>query len=95
MYNSLSAFRGNIAGIRELATLHDYLCTNLKSPMNFDDLLRFQIVYSVSALDKLIHDIIRIGMVQIFLGRSTDRQISVGEDFYERICDFDLCHDSS
>ncbi len=69
MYNSLSAFRGNIAGIRELATLHDYLCTNLKSPMNFDDLLRFQIVYSVSALDKLIHDIIRIGMVQIFLGK--------------------------
>jgi hypothetical protein len=36
--------------------------------MTFDDLLRFQIVYSVSALDKLIHDLIRIGMVQIFIG---------------------------
>jgi hypothetical protein len=69
MYNSLAAFRSNIAAVRELATLHDYLCTNLKSPMSFDDLLRFQIVYSVSALDKLIHDIIRIGMIQIFMGK--------------------------
>jgi hypothetical protein len=68
MYSSLAAYRNNIASVRELATLHDYLCTNLKSPMTFDDLLRFQIVYSVSALDKLIHDIIRIGMVQIFIG---------------------------
>lgn len=35
----------------------------------FDDLLRSQIVYSVSAFDKLIHDVIRIGMVEIFVGR--------------------------
>ena len=68
MYSSLAAYRNNIASVRELATLHDYLCANLKSPMTFDDLLRFQIVYSVSALDKLLHDIIRIGMVQIFIG---------------------------
>jgi hypothetical protein len=37
--------------------------------MVFDDLLRFQIVYSVSALDKLIHDLVRIGMVQSFTGQ--------------------------
>jgi len=69
MYSSLSSFRDNVASIRDLATLHDYLCINLKSPMTFDDLLRFQIVYSVSAFDKLIHDIVRIGMIQIFTGK--------------------------
>src|SRR6266702_7263913 len=69
MYSSLSSFRGNIASVRDLATLYDYLCANLKTPMTFDDLLRFQIVYSVSALDKLIHDIIRIGMLRIFVGK--------------------------
>jgi hypothetical protein len=68
MFSSLSDFKSNISGVRDLATLHDYLCTNLKTPMNFDDLLRFQIVYSVSALDKLIHDLIRKGMIQIFIG---------------------------
>lgn len=69
MYNSLLAFRHNIAGIRELATLHDYLLNQVKLPMTFDDLLRFQIVYSVSAFDKLIHDLIRIGMVEMFVGK--------------------------
>jgi hypothetical protein len=37
--------------------------------MSFDDLLRFQIVYAVSAFDKLIHDLVRIGMVDIFTGK--------------------------
>jgi hypothetical protein len=68
MYNAFAVFRTNLESVRELATLHDYLCANLKSPMTFDDLLRFQIVYSVSAFDKLIHDIVRIGMLQIFSG---------------------------
>ena len=68
MYNSLSAFKLNISGTRELASLYDYLRDQVKTPTTFDDLLRFQIVYSVSAFDKLIHDVIRIGMVRIFTG---------------------------
>jgi hypothetical protein len=44
------------------------LTTHVKAPMSFDDLLRFQIVYSVSAFDKLMHDLVRIGMVAIFTG---------------------------
>jgi len=36
--------------------------------MPYDDLLRSQVVYAVSAFDKLIHDLVRIGMVQIFSG---------------------------
>jgi hypothetical protein len=69
MYNSLATFKANLVSVRELASLHEYLQTHVKSPMVFDDLLRFQIVYSVSALDKLIHDLIRIGMVQSFTGK--------------------------
>lgn len=71
MYSSLSKFKQNIVSVRELATLHDYLCGSLKGPFTFDDLLRFQIVYAVSALDKLIHDIVRIGMIGIFTGIRT------------------------
>lgn len=67
MYKSLAAFQQNIGSIRELASLHAYLLDHLK-PMSFDDLLRFEIVYAVSALDKLIHDLIRIGMIEIFMG---------------------------
>lgn len=70
-----------MASVRELATLHEYLCANLKSPMTFDDLLRFQIVYSVSALDKLIHDIVRIGMIQIFTGKRSATSKYLTEKF--------------
>jgi hypothetical protein len=71
MLNSLSAFRENIRSARELGPLYDYLVANIMVPMNFDDLLRSQIVYSVSAFDKLIHDLVRIGMVDTFIGTRT------------------------
>lgn len=69
MLNSLLGFKQNLTSTRELASLHDYLLAHVKAPMTFEDLLRFQMVYSVSAFDKLIHDLIRIGMVDIFIGK--------------------------
>lgn len=47
--------------------LYDYLCDQ-KVPLDSSDLLRWQWVIAVSALDKYIHDIVRIGMIQEFLG---------------------------
>ncbi len=35
----------------------------------FDDLLRWQYVQVVSALDKFVHDLVRIGMIEEFLGQ--------------------------
>ena len=52
-----------------MTALYEYLEDSMNSPLSFDDLLRAQIVYSVSAFDKLIHDIIRIGMIEIFTGQ--------------------------
>lgn len=48
--------------------IYTYLDTN-KVPMDFSDLLRWQWVLSVSALDRYVHDIVRIGMLEIFEGR--------------------------
>jgi len=71
MYNSLIIFKKNITGVRDLAALHEHLNGVIKAPFSFDDLLRFQIVYSVSAFDKLMHDLIRVGMVDSFIGVRT------------------------
>lgn len=49
--------------------LYEDLESQILVTHSFDDLLRSQIVYAVSAFDKLIHDLIRIGMVEIFCGR--------------------------
>lgn len=68
MYKSLAVFNGNLARTQELLALYDYLTGNIKAPMSFDDLLRLHMVQSVSAFDKMMHDIIRSGMVDIFIG---------------------------
>jgi hypothetical protein len=69
MYSALKLFEANIKESQNLSSLYEYLESSIKSPLRFDDLLRSQIVYSVSAFDKLIHDVIRIGMMEIFINK--------------------------
>lgn len=66
MLNAKGIFHRNIQQVNELGALHDHLSTLVNIPEQFDDLLRSQIVNAVSAFDKLMHDLIRIGMVKIF-----------------------------
>lgn len=68
MLSALKIFDDNIAAARHLAHLFDYLTEKVAGPLLFDDLLRSQVVYSVSALDKLIHDVVRIGMLEVYAG---------------------------
>jgi len=68
MLNAKQVFQQNIRQANELGGLYDHLSTVVAIPEQFDDLLRSQLVYAVSAFDKLMHDLIRIGMVQIFRG---------------------------
>jgi hypothetical protein len=65
MLNSLNLFENNIKDSAQLLALFEFSSKHLPG-MVFDDLLRAHLVYSVSAFDKLIHDIIKIGMVEIF-----------------------------
>ena len=50
--------------------LYEYLSNN-KIPLDSSDLLRWQWVLAVSALDKYIHDIVAAGMVEEYLHRRT------------------------
>lgn len=68
MLRAITTFRENIRDINAITALHNHLTTAMGSAVNLDDLLRSKIVYSVSALDKLMHDTITTGMVEIFSG---------------------------
>jgi hypothetical protein len=68
MRNALALFDSNLSAARNLEALYSFLSANVTAPMPYDDLLRSQVVYAVSAFDKLIHDLVRTGMVQIFSG---------------------------
>lgn len=48
--------------------LYTYLRDTVRPPYDYSDILRWQWAQSVSALDKLIHDLIRIGMVHTYQG---------------------------
>lgn len=68
MLNAKSIFNQSIFESKQNSILHDYLTTQVRVPAPFDDLLRGQLVIVVAAFDKLLHDIIRIGMCQTFSG---------------------------
>lgn len=67
-----SAFNIFIAGVnetRKMTVVYDHFVNDLKIPHEeVSDILRSQIVNVVSALDRLLHELVTIGVVEIFLG---------------------------
>lgn len=68
MTNAFHCFQTLMQDTRNSSVLYDYLHNVVKPPYDYSDLLRWQWAQSVSALDKLIHDLIRIGMRESFDG---------------------------
>ncbi|MDO9215234.1 MAG: HEPN domain-containing protein [Methylococcales bacterium] len=69
MQRAFNQFNNNIKSVKELEILHYHLISEMQLPNDLSDILRSQLVYAVSALDKLIHELVRIGMLQSFLGQ--------------------------
>ena len=69
MNNAKQRFIDAIAHAKSLNQIHLHVKSTYTLPHDSDDLNRTKVVWSVSAFDKLIHDLIRLGMVQIFVGQ--------------------------
>ena len=65
----IQTFHDSISDAEKLRALHHHCVNDLNLPGDYDDLLRMGLVYCMSALDKLIHDIIIYQMVETFTGR--------------------------
>lgn len=81
MLSSKSTFDQNIREARAISDIYNYLNSEVKVPFSVDDLLRSQIVYAVSAFDKLIHDLIRVGLIQSYEGSRTQTAKYINEVF--------------
>jgi len=69
MLSSISQFRENISRVGTLGGLY-YALDSLTTPLiDGSDILRSQIVLSVSALDHYIHAVARVGMLEVFTGK--------------------------
>lgn len=64
MKNALTQFAENIRQVRELGALCAVLQQQVPA-MDLSDLLRAQVVMAVSALDHLVHELVRIGMINV------------------------------
>lgn len=69
MLDILEQFRENIKRVQNLGGLYDVLSQQTIPALDLTDLLRSQIVMAVSALDHYIHEITRVGMLEVYGGK--------------------------
>lgn len=70
MRNAYKKFKQLIDDTNNVDALYQYT-KSISVPIDTNDLLRWQWVQVVSALDKLIHDLVKIGMLEEFNGTRT------------------------
>jgi hypothetical protein len=81
---AIEIFRVSIARVRHLIAVHNSLKAQASSVLDLSDMLRSALVLAVSALDYYIHEIVRIGMLEIHRGQRPEPpafsgfQISLG-----------------
>ena len=66
MDSAVEQFRENIVRVRNLGGLTHALVTMTTSAVDSSDILRAQYVLAVSALDHYVHEVTRLGMLEIF-----------------------------
>jgi len=69
MLDAIAQFRENIDRVRTLGGLYLALDSLTTPLIDGSDILRSQIVLSVSALDHYIHEITRVGMLEVFVAK--------------------------
>ena len=68
MLSPIEQLRENITRVQTLGGLHQAFDQQTTPVIDLSDLLRAQIVMSVSALDHYIHEITRVGMLEVYDG---------------------------
>lgn len=68
MNTAWNEFKDSIAEVKKIRTIYNYMTVDVRLPQeNVSDLLRAQLVNAVSALDRFLHEVVRIGIVESFL----------------------------
>lgn len=86
MFEAKSRFDDSYSRIKTMHSLYDHLLNNSKFPHNvISDILRSELVSVVSALDRFIHDIVRVGIIESYNGQReltsscSNFQINIGD----------------
>ena len=79
MNSAYNLFEKILNDNRNAMVTYDFLANNVQPPYEYTDLLRWQWAQAVSALDKLVHDLVKIGISQEFTNtrQKTDKYLSL------------------
>lgn len=69
MQSALDQFHVSISRVRDLISLHSSLKAQASPALDLTDLLRASLVLAVSALDYYIHEVVVLGMLEIYRGQ--------------------------
>ena len=68
MQAAIDQFRVNIARVCNLGVIHNTLNVQTTAAIDLSDILRSELVMAISALDHCIHEIVRLGMLEVYRG---------------------------
>ncbi len=72
MTNAISTFNDCLSDVRNMRAFYIHLRDHCSVPeKDLADLLRSELVNIVSAIDRFIHEIVRIGIIEAYLGRTS------------------------
>jgi len=72
MQRAIEQFRENIGYVRSLGAIHAALKAQTTPVLDLSDILRAELVMAVSALDHYIHEVVKIGVLEIYDGSRKD-----------------------
>ncbi len=104
MQSALDQFRISIGRVRDMIALHNSVRATATSALDVSDILRASLVLVVSALDYYIHEVVTLGMLEIYTGQRPEPsppanttqsafsrfQVSLGNARQERIIAIDV-----
>jgi hypothetical protein len=65
MQSAIEQFRISISRVRDLIAVYNFVKAQTTSLLDLSDILRAALVLAVSALDYYVHEVVRIGMLEI------------------------------
>ncbi len=69
MQTAIDQFQENIKRVRELGAIYKILKNQTTEALDLSDILRAELVMSVSAFDHYIHRVVRLGMLESYHGK--------------------------
>ncbi|MBD2137040.1 hypothetical protein H6F32_05445 [Anabaena sp. FACHB-1237] len=76
MQSAIDQFRISIERVRDLISLHNSIKSQATAALDLSDILRAALVLVVSALDYYIHEVVTLGMLEIYRGTRSEPSVN-------------------